>query len=107
MKYDARNKTLDYYTEYCQRAGLAMSPEKLLYEDMQKATAPDGICIWTPNLVFLAWEIGNQTLWIEHAVGYLSDILPLASSYGLEWTASYKHRGKTRYQNMRHLLGRL
>lgn len=105
--YDSRKETLLYYTEYCQIAGLAISPEKLLHDDIQKAMTPSGVCIWTPNLVFFAWEKDNKTLWIEHAIGYLSDILPLASSYGPEWMISYKHRGKIRHQNMHRLLGRL
>lgn len=74
---------------------------------MQKATTTNGLCIWTPNLVFFAWKIGSQTLWIEHAIGYLSDLIPLASAYGPEWIVHYQHRDKIRHQNMHRLLGRL
>ena len=102
VKYDARKKTLAYYTEYCRITNSSTSPEKLLYKDIQKATNTKGLCIWTPNLVFFAWEIGDRTLWVEHAIGYLSDLLPLASAYG-----HYQHRDKIRHQNMHRLLGRL
>lgn len=105
--YDARTETLLYYTEYCQIENLSITPEKLLHDDIQKAMTPNGICIWTPNLVFFAWEKDNKTLWIEHAIGYLSDLIPLASAYGPEWEVSYNHRNKIRHQNMRHLLERL
>ena len=105
--YDTRKETLLYYTEYCQIAGLSIAPEKLLHDDIQRAMTPNGVCIWTPNLVFFAWEIDNKTLWIEHAVGYLSDIRSLAESYGPEWTVSYNHRNKIRTQNMHRLLERL
>ena len=107
MKYDAREETLSYYAEYCKMASLSITPEELLQQDMQKASTSGGVCIWTQNLVFLAWETDNKILWIEHAIGYLSDILPLASSYGPEWTVSYKHRDKIRAQNMHILLERL
>lgn len=107
MKYDARKNTLTYYAEYCRINNSLITPEDLLNQDMQKATSPNGICIWTPNLVFFAWETDDKTLWIEHAIGYLSDILPLTSSYNQEWKVSYKHRGKTSTQNMHLLLGRL
>ena len=104
---DARTETFIYYTEYCQIAGLSIAPEKLLHDDIQKSVNTKGLCIWTPNLVFFAWEIGDRTLWVEHAIGYLSDLLPLASAYGPEWKVSYQHRNKIRHQNMHRLLGRL
>lgn len=107
MKYDARKNTLAYYAEYCRKNIHLITPEQLLHQDMQKATSPNGICIWTPNLVFLAWETDDKTLWIEHAIGYLSDILPLASSYDSKWKVSYRHRDKARTQNMHCLLERL
>lgn len=107
MNYDARKETLTYYADYCQIVTLPMTPEQLLLQDMQKATSPHGVCIWTPGLVFFAWETINNTLWIEHALGYLSDIRPLAASYGREWTVSYNHRDKIRTQNMHRLLDRL
>ncbi|WP_146018710.1 hypothetical protein [Akkermansia muciniphila] len=107
VKYDARKKTLAYYAEYCRITNSSISPKKLLYKDMQKATTTNGLCIWTPNLVFFAWKIGSQTLWIEHAIGYLSDLIPLASAYGPEWIVHYQHRDKIRHQNMHRLLDRL
>ena len=107
MNYDARKETVTYYTEYYQIANRSINPEQLLHQDIQKATFHQGVCIWTPDLVFFAWEIENNTLWIEHAIGYLSDIRSLAESYGPEWTVSYKHRNKIRTQNMHRLLERL
>ena len=107
MNYEARKETLTYYGEYCQIAGLPISPKQLLHQDMQKATSPYGVCIWTPGLDFFGWEIEIKTLWIEHAIGYLSDIRSQAESYGSEWTAKYNHRNKIRTQNMHRLLDRL